>query len=209
MRQVAEPYGKLMQYQESMLERINSSLNLAGEKLAQILESASEDNAGSRLKLEERVQKLEDEKKEVQELKANVIVMEKTYQDILDIKTKEFRTTMEALSDEVKRRKGSEEEIKQQEHQLKELKTELRSKTQVSEDLRERLNMLQENFAGGVQQQNLLEDAKMVLLVVDDLLAKLPKEDLEAFQKSEDFGLYERVMNQFGVECRWETMKGE
>lgn len=48
-------------------------------------------------------------------------------------------------------------------------------------------------------QQLIDEDVKKVLLITDELLAKLPEEVIEDFASSEDFDLYQKVMNKYNI----------
>jgi hypothetical protein len=43
------------------------------------------------------------------------------------------------------------------------------------------------------------EDLCKVLLITDNLLAKLPDDVIEAFSQSEDFSLYEKVLNKYRI----------
>ncbi len=47
--------------------------------------------------------------------------------------------------------------------------------------------------------QTMDEDIKKVLLMTDELLAKLPEDVIEDFASSEDFALYQKVMNKYNV----------
>jgi hypothetical protein len=43
------------------------------------------------------------------------------------------------------------------------------------------------------------EDIKRVLVVLDDLLGKLPDRAIEEFSRSKDFELYDKVLKKYGV----------
>ena len=44
------------------------------------------------------------------------------------------------------------------------------------------------------------QELKRTLKTLDDLLAKLPKEEIERFSKTKDFEIYKRVLKRYGVE---------
>ena len=43
------------------------------------------------------------------------------------------------------------------------------------------------------------EGMQKFLKEIDDLLSKLPKEEIDSFAKSKDFGVYKKIMNKYGV----------
>ena len=43
------------------------------------------------------------------------------------------------------------------------------------------------------------KDVKKVLSIMDDLLGKLPEEDIEKFSKSRDFELYQKTLTKFNI----------
>ncbi len=43
------------------------------------------------------------------------------------------------------------------------------------------------------------KDVKKVLNIMDNLLEKLPEEEIEKFAKSKDFELYQKILTKFGI----------
>jgi len=50
-----------------------------------------------------------------------------------------------------------------------------------------------------VTEQKIDEDVKKLLVILDELLGKLPKEVIDGFVKSDDYKLYEKVLDKYGV----------
>ena len=77
-------------------------------------------------------------------------------------------------------------------------------------DLQLRLTELEEQMESVVDEKNRLkaqeekqsahrEDIKALLKVLDELLEKLPDEEIRKFAKSKDFASYEKVLETYGL----------
>jgi hypothetical protein len=43
------------------------------------------------------------------------------------------------------------------------------------------------------------DEVKVILMVIDDLLGKLPEEEIEGFAKSEEYKRYEAILNKLSI----------
>ena len=64
---------------------------------------------------------------------------------------------------------------------------------------RERELITKEKELGGRVEEKIDEEVKKLLKVLDELLGKLPKEIIDEFVKSEEYKLYEKVLERYGV----------
>ena len=64
---------------------------------------------------------------------------------------------------------------------------------------RERELIMKEKELGGRVEEKIDEEVKKLLKVLDELLGKLPKEVIDKFVKSEEYNLYEKVLERYGV----------
>ncbi|MBU3901834.1 MAG: hypothetical protein KKE04_00505 [Candidatus Thermoplasmatota archaeon] len=64
---------------------------------------------------------------------------------------------------------------------------------------RERELITKEKELGGRVEEKIDEEVKKLLKVLDELLGKLPKEIIDKFVKSEEYKLYEKVLERYGV----------
>ena len=64
---------------------------------------------------------------------------------------------------------------------------------------RERELITKEKELGGRLEEKIDEEVKKLLKVLDELLGKLPKEVIDEFVKSDEYKLYERVLERYGV----------
>lgn len=64
---------------------------------------------------------------------------------------------------------------------------------------RERELIMKEKELGGKVEEKIDEEVKKLLKVLDELLGKLPKEVIDKFVKSEEYNLYEKVLERYGV----------
>jgi hypothetical protein len=59
--------------------------------------------------------------------------------------------------------------------------------------------IMKEKELSQITEQKIDEDVKKLLKVLDELLGKLPKEIIDKFVKSEEYKLYEKVLERYGV----------
>lgn len=64
---------------------------------------------------------------------------------------------------------------------------------------RERELIIKEKEIGERAEEKIDEEVKKLLVVIDELLGKLPKEVIDEFVKSEEYKLYEKVLDRYGV----------
>jgi hypothetical protein len=177
-RQLEEPYNHVLAFIKGRLEQIDGQLqSLEGD------------------------QRNETSKQKVALLavQGHMDDLKKVLQNLVDLKESGLRSAMEALTEEVQRRKSIEEELGKTTVILEKQNTEIQIGDKEKEELRERLHMIQESYSEAVRSKEVPEKVKTLLNVLDDLLAKLPKKHLDAFVSSEDYRLYEEVMNSLGV----------
>jgi hypothetical protein len=187
-RQLEEPYNLVIGYIEGRIEQIDDQLD---ESLKADQQPGSSD--------ENLHQEMPKEKVALLSVQGHMDDMMKVLQDLVDLKESGLRSAMEALTEEVQRRKNIEEELIKKTLLLEKQQAEIQTENKEKEELRERLHMIQESYTEVVKNQEVLEQVSALLGVLDDLLAKLPKKHLDAFANSEEYRLYEEVMNRLGV----------
>lgn len=127
-------------------------------------------------KLKEKVEELEERKVEIEqtmilESQARREAELNRREEILDRKEKEIDTI--TRSHQLER----EEELNRREREL----------------------IMKEKELGGRVEEKIDEEVKKLLKVLDELLGKLPKEVIDKFVKSEEYNLYEKVLERYGV----------
>ncbi len=170
-------------------------------------------------KLKEKVEELEKRKLEIEqtmmlesqakreaELNRKEEILNKKEREI-DIITKkrQLEREMEVIKKEKEMRQKLNEETKkflEKEKELtireKELDSALINRQlEMEEDLkRKQMELLEKEKMLGV---GIDEEVKKLLKVLDELLGKLPKEVIDEFVKSEEYKLYEKVLERYGV----------
>jgi hypothetical protein len=66
-------------------------------------------------------------------------------------------------------------------------------------ELKESKDKLDKMLKEGAEMKDLLEDIKSVLTVIDDLLGKLPEDEIERFAKSKDYEKYENILKKLSL----------
>jgi DNA repair exonuclease SbcCD ATPase subunit len=186
-RQLEEPYNNVRGFIDGRIEQIENQLSET--KNDQQPESMNEHH----------LRQLPQEKEELLSVQGHLTEMMKVLQNLIDMKEGGLRSAMEALTEEVQRRKGVEEELNEKNSLLAKHQAEMQADIKEKEELRERLHMIQENYSEVVKNQEVLVQVKALLEIMDGLLAKLPKKHLDAFANSKEYRLYEEVMGQLGV----------
>jgi hypothetical protein len=66
-------------------------------------------------------------------------------------------------------------------------------------ELKESKDKIDKMLKDGAELKELLGDIKRVLTVIDDLLGKLPEDEIERFAKSKDYEKYERILKKLSL----------
>jgi DNA repair exonuclease SbcCD ATPase subunit len=152
--------------------------------------------------LQTRLTKLEDERAELERLKANATgartesEREEAREEWLE-EQKKLRQQLTVIKSTVaKHRLGkepTEEEMQAAEGDLDDMIAELEK--QIGELIVEKVDLQTK-----MQEASLMdEDLKRLLKVMDQMLGQLPEDAIERFSKSDEFALYERILDRFKI----------
>ena len=152
--------------------------------------------------LQARLTKLEDERAELERLKANSTgartegEREEAHEEWLE-EQKKLRQQLTVIKSTVaKHRLGkepTEEQIQTAEGGLDDMIAELEK--QIGELIVEKVDLQSKT-----QEASLMdEDLKRLLKVMDQMLGQLPEDAIERFSKSDEFALYERILDRFKI----------
>ena len=153
-------------------------------------------------KLQTRLTKLEDERAELERLKATATgartetEREEAREEWLE-EQKKLRQQLTVIKSTVVRhrlgKEPTEEEIQAAEGGLDDMIAEL--ETQIGELIVEKVDL-----QAKMQEASIMdEDLKRLLKVMDQMLGQLPEEAIERFSKSDEFALYERILDRFKI----------
>jgi septal ring factor EnvC (AmiA/AmiB activator) len=84
--------------------------------------------------------------------------------------------------------KGKEEDLKSREKELEEMKNTISHKDEEIKQLK-----------GEITEPAMDEDTRKILKILDDLLENLPEEIVDKFAKSNDYLLYEKVLDAYKI----------
>jgi len=153
-------------------------------------------------KLETKKAKLEEKKHEVEQKQKKETKKEQpqpkpelpTHKEIKEQKRLERKEAREAKLEERKRKKEEKHTQKEKQQHLKQ-----KGKDKKQKPAKEKTTgfSLFKKDKPTQTSTDLDEDIKKVLLMTDSLLGELPEEVINKFAQSDDFGLYERVMNKY------------
>jgi DNA repair exonuclease SbcCD ATPase subunit len=152
--------------------------------------------------LQAKLTKLEDERAELERLKANATgartegEREEAREEWLE-EQKKLRQQLTVIKSTVAKhrlgREPTEEEIQTAEGGLDDMIAELEK--QIGELIVEKVDLQSKT-----QEASLMdEDLKRLLKVMDQMLGQLPEDAIERFSKSDEFALYERILDRFKI----------
>lgn len=108
LKQLQRPLERFFNSHEDMLNSLERERSKLNEKLARLQDVDDAKAQHEREQLEEKLRKMKIERQRLAEIKKGVTQVDRTYRNLLEMKSKEFRTAMEALADEVRQRKERE-----------------------------------------------------------------------------------------------------
>ena len=214
----------VMHYYSTRYEKINKVIeelikNMKKEKKEEIL-----NHLDDLLKLEEERREIYDRGLEIESEFSNIL---ESYREFLKKKEVMLKGRIEEFQKEVERRKiqarmlvEKEKELIEREHKLRERERQLEEQLKDVEESTKKLESDEITKEEWMEQQKKIQEklyeirqevikkppgdekeklTKKILEVLDDLLGKLPDEVIEEFARSENFELYKKVMEMYGL----------
>lgn len=286
--ELSEPFEKVIRSRRRRLSKINSLLERAKERMAELEDSQTEEDIKEREKLKEQIEEIMEEKEEIIRIEEGIAEMERIYRNLLALQEAELEKKQEALKfrlhsfeREIERRDKERDKLRSREEALRSRERELQARIKEMEhresillnrekELKEKMRMLRKEeleimkrkFVGessmpptqkgwverkggikpefiemdlegdvrgtgkdvkelnqriaqleeeiqriSAEKEKLRDlnrtitenraDVRKVLKILDNLLEKLPDEDIKRFADSEDFKVYEKVLEEF------------
>ena len=100
-----------------------------------------------------------------------------------------------SLQDAMAKLEKMEDDLKKREREIEELKSELKNQKAIIIEKDKEM----ESLKGGGSEFVIDEDTRKLLKILDDLLDKLPEEVVDKFANSNDYLLYEKVLEKFKI----------